>query len=179
MIAIPPPPSGFMRCGRRSGGPAPASTNDTRRRVPATSHFRFPKTLQNPGRGTRKSIKIRDQQNIRNRDPPRLSVQPVPALSAYAYQEATSLPLANTGCDSGYLPHKINPNFRGLLASLTKVSVHNKRSRVEATIGRTKQVIGDRLQARRDGRRTTEVRVAVHVLNRMLELGRPISVRIS
>ncbi len=33
-----------------------------------------------------------------------------------------------------------------------KVSGYNKRSRVEAAIGRTKQVIGDRPQARRDGR---------------------------
>src|SRR4051812_22851266 len=40
---------------------------------------------------------------------------------------------------------------------------------------------GDRdgLRSRTDGRRATEVDVAVHVLNRMLELGRPISVRIA
>jgi hypothetical protein len=59
-----------------------------------------------------------------------------------------------------------------------KMSGYNKRSRVEAAIGRYKQVIGDGLRSRKDGRRTTEVGVAVHVLNRMLELGRPISVRI-
>src|SRR5882757_3373562 len=56
-------------------------------------------------------------------------------------------------------------------------SGYNKRSRVEAVIGRFKLVIGDGLRFREDGRRATEVRVAVHVLNRMLELGRPISVR--
>jgi hypothetical protein len=49
---------------------------------------------------------------------------------------------------------------------------------VEAAIGRYKQVIGDELRLRKDRRRTTEVGVAIHVLNRMLELGRPISVRI-
>ncbi len=41
------------------------------------------------------------------------------------------------------------------------------------------QVIGDGLRSRTDGPRATEVNVAVHALNRMLELGRPISVRIA
>jgi hypothetical protein len=59
-----------------------------------------------------------------------------------------------------------------------KASGYNVRSRVEAAIGRYKQVIGDGLHFRKDERRATEVAVAVHVLNRMTELGRPISVRI-
>jgi hypothetical protein len=66
-----------------------------------------------------------------------------------------------------------------------KMSGYNKRSGVEAAIGRYKQVIGDgrpstrgRVRSRKDQRRTTEVGVAVHVLNRMLELGRPDSVRV-
>ena len=59
-----------------------------------------------------------------------------------------------------------------------KVSGYTKRSRVETAIGRYKQVVGDGLRFRQDRRRTTEVAVAVHVLNRMLELGRPISVRV-
>ncbi len=49
----------------------------------------------------------------------------------------------------------------------------------EAAVGRFKQVIGDGLRSRTDRRRTTEADVAVHVLNRMLDLGRPISVRIA
>src|SRR4051794_12315578 len=60
-----------------------------------------------------------------------------------------------------------------------KASGYTKRARAEAAIGRFKQVIGDGLRSRTDGCRTTEVDVAVHVLNRMLELGRPISVRIA
>jgi hypothetical protein len=60
-----------------------------------------------------------------------------------------------------------------------KMSGYNKRSRVETAIGRYKQVIGDGLRFRKDERRTAEVAVAVHVLDRMLELGRPISVRIA
>jgi Transposase DDE domain len=60
-----------------------------------------------------------------------------------------------------------------------KASGYSTRSRVEAAIGRYKQVIGDGLRFHKDERRTTEVGVAVHVLNRMLALGRPISVRIA
>jgi len=60
-----------------------------------------------------------------------------------------------------------------------KMSGYNKRSRVEATIGRYKQVIGDGLRFRKDERRATEVTVAVHIMNRMLELGRPLSIRIA
>src|SRR5829696_2550585 len=58
-----------------------------------------------------------------------------------------------------------------------RASGYTKRARAEATIGRWKQVIGDRLRAHTDERRATEMDVAVHVLNRMLELGRPNSVR--
>jgi Transposase DDE domain len=59
-----------------------------------------------------------------------------------------------------------------------KRSGYNKRARAEVTIGRWKQGIGDGLRARTDERRATEVNVAVHALNRMLELGRPNYVRI-
>ena len=58
-----------------------------------------------------------------------------------------------------------------------KASGYTKRARVEAAIGRFKRVIGDGLRARTDRRRATEVQVAVRVLNRMLELGRPNYVR--
>src|SRR3954451_10711710 len=57
-------------------------------------------------------------------------------------------------------------------------SGYNKRARAEAAIGRWKQVIGDGLRAHTDERRATEVNVAVHALNRMLEFGRPNYVRI-
>src|SRR5215208_3076938 len=60
-----------------------------------------------------------------------------------------------------------------------KASGYNRRALVEATIGRFKRVIGDGLRARTDQRQVTEVKVAVAVLNRMLELGRPKSVRIA
>jgi transposase len=57
-------------------------------------------------------------------------------------------------------------------------SGYNKRAKVEASIGRWKQVIGNGLRSRIDERRVTEVNVAVDVLNRMLDLGRPNYVRI-
>src|SRR3954463_12751444 len=60
-----------------------------------------------------------------------------------------------------------------------KASGYNVRARAEATIGRFKRVIGDGLRSRTDERRATEMDVAVHVLNRMLELGRPESARIA
>jgi len=58
-------------------------------------------------------------------------------------------------------------------------SGYNNRARVEAAMNRWKQVIGDELRAHTDGRRATEVAVAVHALNRMLELGRPSYARVA
>jgi hypothetical protein len=60
-----------------------------------------------------------------------------------------------------------------------KRSGYNRRSLVEAAISRLKRVIGDALRSRADRRRATEIAIAVHALNRMLELGRPKTVRIA
>jgi hypothetical protein len=46
-------------------------------------------------------------------------------------------------------------------------------------MSRFKRVIGDGLCSRTDERRASEVNVAVHVLNRMLELGCPTYVRLA
>ncbi len=64
-------------------------------------------------------------------------------------------------------------------AAWQKASGYTKRARIEAAMSRFKQVISDGLRSRTDRRRATEVDVAVHALNRMLGLGRPISVRIA
>ena len=53
------------------------------------------------------------------------------------------------------------------------------RALVEADIARFKLVIGDGLRSPTDGRRATEVAIAVGVLNRMLDLGRPEYVRVA
>jgi hypothetical protein len=50
---------------------------------------------------------------------------------------------------------------------------------VETSISRLKRVIGDALRSRTNRRRGTEIAIAVQTLNRMLEFGRPKSVRIA
>ena len=60
-----------------------------------------------------------------------------------------------------------------------KATGYNERARAEAAISRYKRVIGDGLRSGTDRRRATEVNVGVHVLNRMLDLGRPNHVRIA
>src|SRR6202048_5230953 len=60
-----------------------------------------------------------------------------------------------------------------------RASGYNWRALVEADIGRYKRVIGDALRSRTGGRQMTEVAIAVASLNRMLELGRPVYVRLT
>jgi hypothetical protein len=60
-----------------------------------------------------------------------------------------------------------------------KRSGYTRRALVETTISRLKRVIGNTLRSRTDQRRRTEIALAIHTLNRMLELGRPKSVRIA
>ena len=62
---------------------------------------------------------------------------------------------------------------------LQKASGYNWRALVEADISRWKRVIGDGLRSQTDGRQATEVAIAVNVLNRMFELGRPEYVRVA
>src|SRR5690349_5386081 len=63
--------------------------------------------------------------------------------------------------------------------SWQKASGYNRRALAEAAMSRYKRVIGDALRSRADRRQATEVAIAVRALNRMLELGRPESVRIA
>jgi hypothetical protein len=58
-------------------------------------------------------------------------------------------------------------------------SGYTRRALVESAISRFKRVIGDALRSQTDRRRATEVAIAVHALNHMLELGRPQSIRIA
>jgi predicted metal-dependent phosphoesterase TrpH len=55
-------------------------------------------------------------------------------------------------------------------AAWQKASGHPIRARIEATVGRFKQVIGDGLRSHIGQRRPTELGVAVYALNRMLGL---------
>ena len=56
---------------------------------------------------------------------------------------------------------------------------YDRRALAEAAVSRYKRVIGDSLRSRTDRRRAVEVAIAVRALNRMLELGRPESVRVA
>ena len=60
-----------------------------------------------------------------------------------------------------------------------KSSGYNRRALAEAAVSRYKRVIGDALRSRADRRQATEAAIGVHVLNRMLGLGRPESVRVA
>ncbi len=60
-----------------------------------------------------------------------------------------------------------------------RASGYNWRALVEADIARFKRVLGGALRSHTDGRQATEVAIAVGVLNRMLDLGRPEYVRIA
>jgi hypothetical protein len=58
-------------------------------------------------------------------------------------------------------------------------SGYNQRAGVEGQFARWKQVIGDGLRFHSDEARATEVAIAAVVLNRMLDLGCPNSVRVA
>ena len=60
-----------------------------------------------------------------------------------------------------------------------KSSQYNVRALVETFFSRRKRVIGDGLRFRTEVQRNTEIAIAVRILNRMLDLGRPDSVRVA
>ena len=60
-----------------------------------------------------------------------------------------------------------------------KATGYNARAKAEAAISRFKRVLGDTLRSRSVSGQAAEVAIAVLALNRMLELGRPNSVRIT
>lgn len=60
-----------------------------------------------------------------------------------------------------------------------RTSGYNKRAGVESQMARWKRVLGEELRFRSDQAQATEVAIGVLVLNRMLDLGRPNSVRVT
>jgi Transposase DDE domain len=60
-----------------------------------------------------------------------------------------------------------------------KATGYQARAKAEAAMSRYKRVIGESLRSRTEPGRATEMVIAVHALNRMLDLGRPKSVRIA
>ena len=60
-----------------------------------------------------------------------------------------------------------------------EASGYDRRALAEAAMSRHKRMIDDALRSRTDPGRATEVAIAARALNRMLELGRPESVRVA
>ncbi|MCW2239686.1 hypothetical protein [Azospirillum canadense] len=60
-----------------------------------------------------------------------------------------------------------------------KACRNNVRAPVEAVFRRWKRVLGDGLRFRTEERRKAEIAIAIRMLNRMLDLGRPDSVRVA
>ena len=58
-----------------------------------------------------------------------------------------------------------------------KTSGYNARAGAEGAMSRYKRIIGDTLRSHTRPAQEVETRIAVTVLNRMLDLGRPESVR--
>lgn len=73
------------------------------------------------------------------------------------------------------------PGLAGRLGRFVETAAAGEtvRALAEAAISRYKRVIGDGLRSRTDRPQATEIAIAVRALNRMLELGRPESVRIA
>jgi hypothetical protein len=60
-----------------------------------------------------------------------------------------------------------------------KTTGYNRRSKVEASIGRYKRVTGDSLKSRDDARRVTEVAIAIKSSNRTRKLGQADFLRVA
>ena len=58
-------------------------------------------------------------------------------------------------------------------------SGYNQRAKVEGQIGRWKQVLGPALRFHSDAAQATEIAIGAAVLKRMLDLGRPNSIRVT
>ena len=59
-----------------------------------------------------------------------------------------------------------------------RISGYNERAGVESQMARWKGVLGDALRFHGDAAQATEDAIGVAVLNRMLDLGRPNTVRL-
>ena len=102
---------------------------------------------------------------------PDMSILVPPCKGAVPGSDATSLPTQRD-------QHILAIEERGRM-HWQKVSGYNRRSKVEASIGRYKRVIGDALKSRAEACRKTEVAIAVKALNRMREIGQAQFIRIA
>jgi len=111
--------------------------------------------------------------------PPQAAVVIPPRATAVPSDTAESAPTQRDGHVQHVEPRGSPDIAKHGRMAWQNASGYNRRARVEASMSRWKQVIGDELRAHTDERRATEVAVAVHALNRMPELGRPSYARVA
>ena len=85
---------------------------------------------------------------------------------------ATAVPSDTAGSQPPQRDRHLQRTAKHGCMAWRKRSRYSRRARAEAAVGRWKQVIGHGLRRHMDERQATEVDVAVHALNRMLELRR-------
>ena len=102
-----------------------------------------------------------------------------PTAAIIVPPRSTAVPSQTAGSEPTQRDHHLQLIAEQGRMGWQKASGYTKRARAETAISRFKRVIGDELRSHTEERRATEMDVAVHVLNRMLELGRPNYVRIA
>jgi hypothetical protein len=105
---------------------------------------------------------------ITKRDPDSEAIVP-PRLTAVLTETAESAPTQRDRHLQSIAEHK--------RVGWPTRSGYTRRALVEAAISRLKRVVGNALRSRTEHRRATEASIAIHALNRMLDLGCPKSVR--
>jgi hypothetical protein len=73
--------------------------------------------------------------------------------------------------------HILDLEAKGRMA-WQKAHDYGRRMLVETTMGRYKSIIGDRLHARHDDAQPAELAIGIKVLNQMMDLAKPIFVRV-
>jgi transposase len=103
----------------------------------------------------------------RQRDPPAEVVIP---------PRSSSVVTTNADCQTIRDRHVQLIAEKGRMA-WQKTTNYGRRSLVETAIGRYKHIIGSTLRARLDNGRAGEAAISVHVLNRMIRIAKPVSIR--
>ena len=89
---------------------------------------------------------------------------------------SSSVVMTKTDCNSTRDRHVQLIEEKGRMA-WQKATGYGRRSLVETAIGRYKHIIGPTLRARSNDGQAGEAAITVHVLNRMIRIAKPISVR--
>jgi hypothetical protein len=89
---------------------------------------------------------------------------------------------ATLGASDGKAPSQRDRHIRAIAEkgrmAWQKATGYGRRSLIETAIGRYKSIIGSRLRARDFAAQQGEVAIAVEALNRMIQVAKPISVRV-